>query len=106
MPEVQLSIDEVLGSREISFNNRQESKYPHLMRFCLDFKFRVLQLLTESTPPANRQFVLVEASYNGDPQTAISPPCGNLERLEEYVRQQQVNILHRYLFGEAGQQTG
>lgn len=106
MPEVQLSCDEVLGSREICFNNRQESMYPHLMRFCLDFKFRVLQLITAREPPANRHFVLVDAGYSGDPQAAITPACANLERLEEYVRQRQVDILHNYLFGGPGQQAG
>lgn len=100
MPEFQVTANDVMGSREVRFNNRQESMYPHLMRLCMDFKFRVLQLLLANNAPDNtKAFILVEANYNGDPLTAMTPPTRNLQQLETLVRQHQIDILHSYLFG-------
>lgn len=109
MPEVQVFTNAVLGSREIRLNNRQESMYPHLMRFCMDFKFRVLQLLLNESSdqkPGTRPFILVPADYGGDPQTAITPAYTELGQLEDHVRKSQVDILHDYLFGETGSIAG
>ncbi|MDO3381049.1 hypothetical protein [Gilvimarinus algae] len=102
MPDHRLYNQELLGSREIRFNNRQESIYPNLMRFCLDFKFKVLQLLlspeSELSPPA-KVVVMTRADYTGDPDSAITPAFTELEQLERYVCDNQVDILHDYLFG-------
>ncbi|HEY7884546.1 MAG TPA: hypothetical protein VIC08_06305 [Cellvibrionaceae bacterium] len=103
MPEIQITANDVLGSREIHFNNRQESMYPHLMRFCMDFKFRVLQLLLAHGAPGNgKLFILIGADYKGDPIAAITPPTESLAQLETLVRQRQTDILHDYLFGVEG----
>ncbi|MDO3387373.1 hypothetical protein QWI17_16145 [Gilvimarinus sp. SDUM040013] len=101
----------LLGSREIRFNNRQESIYPNLMRFCLDFKFKVLQLLLSpesETAAPRRVVVLTKADFSGDPDFAITPAFSELEQLEHYVCDNQVDILHDYLFGvdEAANQAG
>lgn len=102
MPDHQSLSQALLGSREIRFNNRQESIYPNLMRFCLDFKFKVLQLLlspeSDTAAPA-RLVVMTKAEFSGDPDCAITPAFADLEHLEHYVRENQVDILHDYLFG-------
>jgi hypothetical protein len=92
----------LLGTREIRFHNRQEAIYPSLMRFCLDFKFKVLQLLfsapnSQSAPV--KVIVMAQAEYNGDPAAAITPAFTSLSQLERYVADNQVDILHDYLFG-------
>ncbi|MBU2886635.1 hypothetical protein KO507_12755 [Gilvimarinus agarilyticus] len=102
MPDHRTLSQALLGSREIRFNNRQESIYPNLMRFCLDFKFKVLQLLlspaSETAAPA-RVVVMTKADFTGDPDCAITPAFTELEQLERYVADNQVDILHDYLFG-------
>ncbi len=100
MPKHPLSADELLGSREIRFIDRQESNYPNLMRLCMDFDFRVLQLLHKTPiPTANKSFVLVTKDYRLTPTAAISPAFATIEQLESYVHLHQVDILHNYLFG-------
>lgn len=102
MPHPNTANNTLLGSRELRFHNRQESSYPNLMRFCLDFKFKVLQLLfsapnTEAAPV--KVVVLTRADYSGDPNSAITPAFADLNQLERYVTDNQVDILHDYLFG-------
>lgn len=100
MPKQPLSDDHLLGSREIRFLSREESNYPNLMRLCLDFDFRVLQLLHKTpVPTANKSFVLVTRDYRLTPTAAISPAFAELGQLEQYVHRHQVDILHDYLFG-------
>lgn len=95
-----LNANELLGSREIRFIDRQETNFPNLMRLCMDFDFCVLQLLHRtSVPAANKSFVLVTRDYRLTPTAAISPSFAELEQLETYVRTHQVDILHDYLFG-------
>ncbi|WP_339896660.1 hypothetical protein [uncultured Gilvimarinus sp.] len=92
----------LLGSRELRFHNRQESSYPNLMRFCLDFKFKVLQLLfspPDSDAAPIKVVVMTRADYSGDPNSAITPAFADLNQLERYVADNQVDILHDYLFG-------
>lgn len=92
----------LLGSRELRFHNRQESIYPNLMRFCLDFKFKVLQLLFNAptlTAAPIKVVVMTRADYSGDPSSAITPAFADLDQLERYVTDNQVDILHDYLFG-------
>ncbi|UTF61647.1 hypothetical protein [Gilvimarinus sp. DA14] len=110
MPDQQNFNQEFLGSREISFTNRQESIYPTLMRFCLDFKFKVLQVLfapQEGSPPS-KMLVMTRADYAGNTEGVITPAFTQLEQLERYVCDNQIDILHDYLFGvdELAQQTG
>ncbi|WP_049723524.1 hypothetical protein [Gilvimarinus polysaccharolyticus] len=91
----------LLGTRELRFHNRQESIYPNLMRFCLDFKFKVLQLLF-SPPDSNaapiKVVIMTRADYSGDPSSAITPAFTSLDQLERYMAAHQVDILHDYLF--------
>ncbi|MGD8175945.1 hypothetical protein [Marinimicrobium sp. ARAG 43.8] len=100
MPTHPLSPDELLGSREIQFIDRQETNYPNLMRLCLDFDFCVLQLLhSTGVPTANTSFILATQDYRLTPTAAISPAFAQLDQLEAYVHLHQVDILHNYLFG-------
>ena len=96
---------DLLGSREIRFLRREESNYPILMRLCMDFEFRVVQLqrrldseLTEHALSEAQTFVLAPEDYRISAAT-ITPELETLEKLEEYVKQNQVDILHDYLFG-------
>lgn len=77
------------GEKEVRFASRQESAYPHLMRLCLDFNFRVRQCHTH-------QYQLVLHHH----QTPITPAFSKLESLEAHVHQHMVDILHNYLCGE------
>lgn len=100
MPKHPLSPDALLGSREIRFLDRQSTNYPNLMRLCLDFDFCVLQLLHDSTVPAEgKPFVVATQDYRTTPTAAITPACTSLEQLEEYITHHLVDILHDYLFG-------
>ncbi len=112
MPQFPLNTDDLLGCREVRFMNRQESSYPILMRLCLDFDLRVLQLQRRTyshislryvpTPP---EFILSNADYR-EALIALSPCCNSLRDLENYAEQHQVDILHDYLFGFDDSQTG
>lgn len=110
MPDQHKFSQELLGSREISFTNRQESIYPTLMRFCLDFKFKVLQVLftPQGDAPPGKMLVMARAEYNGNTEGVITPAFTQLEQLERYVCDNQIDILHDYLFGvdELAQQAG
>ena len=101
MPDQPVFPQEFLGSREISFTNRQESIYPNLMRFSLDFKFKVLQLLlAPQDDGVPRKVVVMARGENLDASEAvITPAFSQLELLERYVADNQVDILHEYLFG-------
>ncbi|WP_111642434.1 hypothetical protein [Marinimicrobium alkaliphilum] len=102
MPSYSLSQDDLLASREIRFINRQESNYPQLMRMCMDFDFRVLQLMhrpANDTEGARYAFVLTTRDYRADEKAAITPSLASLAELDAYVSQHQVDILHDYLFG-------
>jgi len=102
MPEHTPHNKALLGSRELRFHNRQESIYPNLMRLCLDFNFKVLQLLfsaPDSAAAPVKVVVMTYADYSGDPSSAITPAFSDLEQLERYVLDNQVDILHDYLFG-------
>jgi len=96
---------DLLGSREIRFISREESNYPILMRLCMDFDFRVLQLQrrldtdrAEQALSEAQGFVLVPEDYRTS-ATTITSEQETLEKLEDYVKQHQVDILHDYLFG-------
>lgn len=98
---------DLLGSREIRFLSREESNYPILMRLCMDFEFRVVQLqrrldseLTEHALSEAQTFVLAPEDYRTSAAT-ITPELETLEKLEEYVKQNQIDILHDYLFGDS-----
>lgn len=102
MPDQPLETYDVLGRREVRFTNRQESIYPNLMRFCLDFKFRVQQLLIQPDRDgdAPQTALMLMSQDEGDAHAeAITPAFDTLEQLERYVDDNQVDILHDYLFG-------
>lgn len=100
MPKHPLYPDALLGSREIRFLDRQSTNYPNLTRLCLDFDFRVIQILHDSpTPTESKSFVVVAHDYRTTtPIAAITPACTSLEQLEEYITKHLVDILHDYLF--------
>jgi hypothetical protein len=96
---------DLTGSREIHFSNRQESDYPTLMRFSLDFNLRVLQLQrdidshsSQRPPQILPEFLLVCTKHSRS-GIAFTPTCASLQALEEYVANHQTDILHDYLFG-------
>ncbi|UTA48194.1 hypothetical protein L1F30_01320 [Simiduia sp. 21SJ11W-1] len=72
------------GEKEVHFASRQDAIYPHLMRLCMDFNFRVVE--------HGNQFSLA-------PQEAgsITPAFNDLDALEAHVHQHMVDILHDYL---------
>lgn len=72
------------GDKEVQFINRQESAFPHLMRLCMDFNFRVVD--------SENQFRLTTACET------ITPAFASLTELESYVHGNMVDILHDYLF--------
>lgn len=106
MPNQVLNSDDLLGSREIRFLDRQESNYPNLMRMCMDFDLCVLQLqlrtyshITNRYLPSAHAFVLTTKDYRSHNAAAITPTCDSMRALEEHVTAHQVDILHDYLFG-------
>jgi hypothetical protein len=96
MPTHSVSQADLIGSKEIRFVSRQESTYPQLMRMCLDFDFRVLQIPGSSSP---QQFVLSTGHLDSANDAAMTPPFESLLQLDAYVARNQVDILHQYLFG-------
>lgn len=106
MPRFSLNTDDITGCREIRFVNRKESNYPNLMRLCMDFDFRVLQLQRRTYShislryvPAAPEFILANNDYETLGITAMTPCCASLQELDAYAVQHQVDILHDYLFG-------
>lgn len=97
MPTHSFSQADLIGSREIRFVSRQESTYPQLMRMCLDFDFRVLQI--PPGPDSHKQFVLSAGDLLSANDAAMTPPFESLSQLDAYVARNQVDILHHYLFG-------
>jgi|SRR5690606_40389755 hypothetical protein len=99
-----LTSADLTSSREICFTNRQEVNHPTLMRLCLDFNLRVLQLQPQvnscsqmDAPSAALQFVVL-GSEDSHPYIALTPTCTSLDELEEHVTRHQIDILHDYLF--------
>ncbi len=89
--------EEFKASREVRFLNRQETRFPHLLRLCMDFSFRVLETVDQSA--LNKRFLLVTDDYRHVDIEAISPFCDSLTELDSYVASNMVDILHDYLFG-------
>jgi hypothetical protein len=79
------------GEREVRFTDRQETTYPHLMRLCLDFNFRVLQRGANSY------------QLSTDDAAIMTPAFDQLAALECHVHQHLVDILHSYLAVDAPQ---
>lgn len=99
--------EELSGSKEISFNDRQESNYPQLMRLSMDFEICVLQLkcevfsyITKRFLPSTSAFILTNHNHQGNCVT-YSPRCNSLRELEVYACIHHVDILHEHLFGSA-----
>ncbi len=99
--------EELLGSNEISFINRQEFNCPQLMRLSMDFEICVLQLqceafsyITKRFLPTTSAFVLTSRNYQSNCVT-YSPRCNSLRELEVYACVNHVDILHEHLFGGA-----
>lgn len=86
------------GSREVQFLNREQSRFPHLLRLSLDFSFRVLEIIQQSDSPT-KSYVLITDDYRQVDIEAISPDFSTLGALNEYVGENMVDILHDYLFG-------
>ncbi len=106
MASISISPSCILASREIRFLNRQETRFPHLMRLSMDFNFRVLEVLNQTRHPL-KQYVLVTEDYRSDGDS-ITPAFTSMQTLNQYVGDNMVDILHDYLFGftdEDPQQT-
>ena len=105
-PDKPFQPEDFVGSREIRFINRRESSYPTLMRLCMDFNLRVVQLqrkiyshISLRLAPTAPEFFLL----GGDHQHPVHPltsGCASLRELEDYVARHQIDILHDYLFGD------
>lgn len=84
-------------SREVQFLNRQESRFPHLLRLSMDFSFQVLEVTSDTA--RHKHFVLVTGDYRQIDIEPITPVFSTLSELNEYVGNNMVDILHDYLFG-------
>ncbi len=84
-------------SREVQFLNREESRFPHLLRLSLDFSFQVLEVAL--TTKTEKHFVLVTDDYRSTELESITPAFSTLADLNEYVGENMIDILHDYLFG-------
>lgn len=104
------------GARVIRLLDREDTRYPILMRLCLDFGFKVLQLHPKvfsiircQWVPGNNEYVLAmqqAASQPGEKSRwfAMTPQFLSLKELDTYAQQYQVDILHDYLFGDGHNQ--
>lgn len=107
-PQKQLiNPDELLGSREIRFQDRRESHYPQLMRLCADFNFSVLQLqrkvfshLSRKLVPDSPEFVLALRDETSAYWYSLSPGIDSLKQLNDYCKTHEVDLLHLRLFGD------
>lgn len=92
--------DSQIGSREIQFLDRQESRFPHLMRLSMDFSFHVLErLLTGSDGNPVKAYALVTNDYRRTDDAAITEDFESLQHLNQHVGDNMIEILHDYLFG-------
>lgn len=99
--------DDLLGSREIRFQDRRESHYPQLMRLCADFDFSVLQLqrkifshLSRKLVPGRLEFILGQRDDANGYWFSLSPGVESLRELNDYCKTYEVDLLHLHLFGD------
>lgn len=99
--------DDLLGSREIRFQDRRESHYPQLMRLCADFNFSVLQLqrkifshLSRKLVPGRLEFILGQRDDVNGGWFSLSPGVESLRELNDYCKTHEVDLLHLHLFGD------
>ena len=111
MSYLPLTKDEILDCKEIYFTNRQETNYTHLMRLAMDFEMCILQIQRKSFNhiakrflPSAPAFILAGRDYLLD-HTTYSPFFDSLEKLDMFARDQHVDILHTYLFGNPTTET-
>ncbi len=102
-----LDRQQLQGARAIRFLDREETRFPLLMRMCMDFGFRVLQLHPKVYSHISRKWVPVQcefilASQNPDNKLWYQWTSGfsSLELLQDYVRSHEVDLLHAQLFGD------
>jgi len=92
--------DSQIGSREIQFLDRQESRFPHLMRLSMDFSFHVLERLKVDEAGASfKRYALVTNDYRRTDEAPITGDFESLQYLNEHVGNNMIEILHDYLFG-------
>ena len=95
------------AARAIRFLDREETRYPLLMRLSMDFGFRVLQLHPRVYSHISRQWVPVQcefilASQNPDSRLWYqwTPGFSSLELLHDYAARHEIDLLHAQLFGD------
>lgn len=89
----------LIGGKELTFLDRQESRFPNLARLCMDFSFRVFETLHLDIGAPSKSVLLVSNDYRSIETGAITPCFKTLNELEEYVESNMIDILHDYLFG-------
>jgi hypothetical protein len=99
-----LKPDDILGSREISFTNRKDLSHPQLMRLCMDFDLRVLQVqrrafshISKRFLPTGDAFLLASCDYRHS-GLVFSPWFDSLADLELFAKKYHVDILHDHVF--------
>lgn len=99
--------DNLVACREIRFQDRRDSQYPHLLRLCSDFELSVLQLQSKGAEttreeglPQAMEFALATRETPEDFWYSISPGLADLSALDDYAKRYQVDILHLQLIGE------
>lgn len=102
-----LKNDELRGSKEMQFIDRQETNFPQLMRLCMDFDLCVLQLQRKAFSHISKRyltidpvFVMANRGYHHN-HSVYTPHCNSLQELESYARTHHVDILHAHLFNNA-----
>lgn len=95
------------GARVIRFLDRGESRYPQLMRLCLDFGFQVLQLqpevfshISRKWVPGQSEFLVAFKEENQTLPLQITSAFSSLQLLNDHVKRNEVDILHHHLFGD------
>ncbi|MET0356653.1 MAG: hypothetical protein ABW044_07720 [Cellvibrio sp.] len=106
MPYPKLKPDDVNGSREVSFTNRNDSSHPQLMRMCMDYELVVLQVQRRSFShiskrflPTSHAFLLSNRDYRNS-GLVFSPWFDTLADLELFAKRHHIDILHDHIFGD------
>lgn len=105
--KIPLDRQQLQAARVIRFLNRGETRFPLLMRMCMDFDFRVLQLHPKVFSHISRKWVPVQCEFilaNQNPDTKLwfqlTPGFSSLELLHDYAQRNEVDLLHTHLFGD------
>ncbi len=96
MPDAQETYT-ILSGREIKLLNRRDSNYPGLSALCLDFEFRVIEMLVTEMGAEQtwgKKYALVTNSLQN---SKLTPHFDNLRELEEHCKLNLVELLNQFM---------